>query len=91
MPKKAKLDMNIVKEKEAKFKRIANKRIKQAIKYLRLLENMPKQPSYSYTTEDIEKLREALSSEYEKVIVTLTRASEGTLKGKHRTEIEDVL
>lgn len=69
---------------EARFKRVSEHRAKQAIRYIRMLKNMPKQPSYSFSTEDVEKLKNALDKEYLELSETLQKAIDGTLGAKSK-------
>lgn len=73
-----------------RFHRVANYRAKQVIKYLGMLERMPKQPSYDFEVSDIEKLQDAIGKEWEALNNTLQKAIDGTLKGKSAKEIKDI-
>ena len=50
-------------EKETKFERLAEKRVSDAIKKLRLIGNLSNKHNYSYTDEHVQQIVKALESE----------------------------
>lgn len=50
-------------EKEAKFERLAEKRVSDAIKKLHLIGNLSNKHNYSYTDDHVQQIVRALESE----------------------------
>ncbi len=50
-------------EKEEKFERLAEKRVSDAIKKLRLIGNLSNKNNYSYTDDHVQQIVKALDSE----------------------------
>jgi uncharacterized protein YeeX (DUF496 family) len=63
-------------EKETKFERLAEKRVSDAIKKLRLIGNLSNKHNYSYTDEHVQQIIKALESEMQ------------LLKGRFRDETD---
>jgi hypothetical protein len=59
---------------EEKFKRLAEKRVNNAIKYIRLVGNLSNKSNYSYTDGQVEKIFRALNREIKEA---KTRFQEG--------------
>lgn len=71
------------------FRKMANKRAKQIIKYANLINGMLPQPSYDISPEDAQKLVSYLNNEVSSLLTNLQKIADGqTLKEKK--EIEDV-
>lgn len=51
-------------EDREKFVRLANKRVANAIKCIRLIGNLSNRSNYDYTDEDIQKIFRALQQEF---------------------------
>lgn len=64
-------------EKQAKFERLAEKRLTETIKKLRLVGNLANRHNYSYTDEHVKQIFDALDSE----IRTLRQRFVGQPKG----------
>lgn len=50
-------------EDRAKFVRLANKRVSNALKAIQLIGNLANKSNYDYTDEDVQKIFRALSDE----------------------------
>lgn len=55
--------MSSASEKQARFERLAEKRLTETIKKLRLVGNLANRHNYSYTDEHVKQLFDALDSE----------------------------
>lgn len=55
--------MNNSSEKETKFERLAEKRVSDAIKKLRLIGNLSNKHNYSYSDDHVQQIIKALDSE----------------------------
>ena len=53
--------------KEARFKRVASRRVQEIITKLRLLKNCANRNNYSYSEEQVEKIRSTIDTEWKKV------------------------
>ncbi len=50
-------------EDHEKFKRLANKRVNNAIRYIRLIGNLSNKSNYDYSEEEVSKIFDALTAE----------------------------
>lgn len=55
--------MSSANEKQARFERLAEKRLTETIKKLRLVGNLANRHNYSYTDEHVKQIFDALDSE----------------------------
>ncbi len=57
-------------DKELKFKEIAEMRVNNAIEKIRLIKKLANRSHYSYTPEQVKKIKKALDAEIEDLVTT---------------------
>lgn len=90
--KKEKNENDAVENKNQKFKRIANFRLKKLLYEIQRITRMPSQPTYDIYDVDAQKILEKLTPEFETLINLYTNIAENkNIKTTKTTEQEDII
>jgi hypothetical protein len=84
---RTKKEINPDETKEEKFRRVAEPRIQKLRKNFAQVTAMARQPSYGIDTEDVEKIIEYVTEDYNALVTAYRNRLQGT---KNKKEVEGV-